>query len=99
MNKIVFHWDFWVLYRENKTGFYYYFVGISRGLGGLKTNFNNIASSIRTHLKKALSDPELVNLQKVADEVNKLTKQFKKFEAKRELATKWFSTKTTMMDP
>ena len=77
----------------------HYFGDISRGLGGLKTKFNNIASSIRTHLKKALSDPELVNLQKIADEVNKLTKQFKKLEAKRELATKWFSTKTKMMDP
>ena len=72
---------------------HYYFVDISRGLGGLKTKFNNIASSIRTQLSEALSAPELANLQKIADEVNKLTKQFKRLEAKRELATKWFSPK------
>ena len=78
---------------------HHYFVDISRGLGGLKTKFNNIASSIRTQLSEALSAPELVNLQEIADEVNKLTKQFKKLEAKRKLATKWFSTKTKMMDP
>ena len=78
---------------------HHYFVDISRGLGGLKTKFNNIASSIRTKLSEALSAPELVNLQEIADEVNKLTKQFKKLEAKRKLATKWFSTKTKMMDP
>ena len=65
----------------------------------MKTKFNNIASSIRTQLSEALLAPELVNLQKIADEVKKLTKQFKKLEAKRELATKWFSTKTKIMDP
>ena len=42
--------------------------------------------------------PELVNLKVVADEVNQLTKQFKKLEKTRLKATKYFSTKTRLMD-
>ena len=66
---------------------HHFFIDISRGLGGLKTKFNNIALSIRTHLSEALSDPELVSLQEIIDEENILTEQFKKLEANREKIT------------
>ena len=64
----------------------------------MRNKFNRIIRSIRSHLGEASAHPELVNLKVVADEVNQLTKQFKKLERTRLKATKYFSTKTRLMD-